>query len=267
MPISLSRIEREYVIKNFRDNLPCLSIFANAMMYTILEKQYEFSDDTCVLYDSTSEKLRETSARVFFSHYQRKMYFDTLLKRNSEGKTVFFIPEEIYKDDTPDENSCKYRAFLKVADDEYKILPLPGFSPEAIFLDPCLMSASEERLRSLTNDQTFLVQNPFMKYRLYEYLKKTSEKMSLVPRGQGGHLIYLDPSQSMIALAKRLSIPYKTLSLHILIGTRIIQIFPTVDSSLTLPNNIHIYHFSFKDIQLEDKRFLYERIYKKKYIG
>ena len=273
MPTPLSRIEREYILKTLRETLPAFTVLSGTRFSTIPDRSYSCEGERIQLSPECVDSLDgsdRASFRFCFYHRQRGMFFDLEDGPFRNGRVSFILPEEVYlaELDRPDEGRC----LLEVSfhDSVFRAEPSPSFPLDAVLPDPSIMEAKKNALEKISRRAGIDAGTIAATYRLYEYLECVAR------RGRGdldtqSVFLYAD---HRFAIASFLMEPGRhegdpskeaVMSLEMRIDGRTIVTDARLAGIIPVSDTLTVCCFSLNDPKEEDKRFLFERLYREKY--
>jgi hypothetical protein len=273
MPTLLSRIEREYILKTLRETLPAFTVLSGTRFSTIPDRSYACEGERIQLTTECVDSLidRESASfRFCFYHRQRGVFFDLSTDTFRNAKDSFILPEEVYLADLDRADDERNLLEWSFDDSNFRAEPCPSFPLDAVLPDPVIMDAKKNALEKISRRAGIGADAVAATYRLYEYLEYVARRGrgDLVAESvflyadhryaiascileQGRHEA-LPPNESFLRLEMRID------GRNIVTDARIAGIIPVSDT-------LSVCCFSFIDPKEEDKRLLFERLYREKY--
>lgn len=265
MPVSLTRIEREYILQSLKDDLPSLTIFTDAGSFIVAT--YKYRENTLEWKTETLVPLQGTiPAQILFTHKKRAMRFTTNLICTAAVISCT-IPQIIY----PEESS-------RELDTDHVVLPCCNGFRLAVF--PVTNSDKKNSFQLITNPNPARLEKLGEKIGLFErdiaaiskleaYLQKVQGGILALPNDQdNGHIIHCDHRTILLAFPTYSIAEFTAanpFSLTILFTKRKITCTARSIGTLSITDRVGILAASYISVQEEDKRFLFERYYGKKY--
>ncbi len=273
MRLSLSRIEREYVLETLSDSLPALELSWGTMTAPISVPTYRVSFEKSVSGPSGARidfRLREGDfldgqrVVVRFSHRKRRMRFESRARVNHDGLLDIAVPEEIFLDNGEaggvDRLSFERQGILEEAF-ALESLPLDRAGVEA-------HSLKDGRLESIASRASIPGGNAAAAHRLLDYLEEyRGKRIPPVAMGERGHFIFIDDACLLLAMYRGACEVGGKPVVRIRLGRRDIRFASRIEGVMPLSPEAVVLTLSCADAQEEDKRFLYERLYGGLYIG
>jgi hypothetical protein len=268
---SLSRIEYEYVLQTLRESLPALSAISPGFTLAIPQKTYTVNGNRIYITSAIAIPEHASSVRFFFKHKLRGFYFDAPVIANAGAGFSFEIAREIFKDDR--DGPSGEQGWLDVALGlvNCRSLALSKFPLDSVLVDPDVLSDKQARLQVLAERCGVLQENVLLSFRLYEYLAALSSGDVSVPEPKSGHLLFVDHGHALtcIALSYDMTAKYlhSELQTDICVDARRIHTVATLCGCLKISPGLTAICLDITSAAPEDKRFLYERLYREKYRG
>ncbi|HHU37474.1 MAG TPA: hypothetical protein GXZ47_09655 [Treponema sp.] len=265
MQTSLSRIEREYILRSLKDELPPLTLFINTNSYIITKYQFigntlNWETDKILLPPGTS------SVQIHFMHKKHAMRFSAKLIR-SGSRISCTVPQDIY----PEEAS------RDLALDHIKIPSCNGFIT-AVFPINSPVETKEfqqeteqnpEKLEKLGKKIGLTTRETAAIVQLAAYLQGIQDSVISLPKDQyTGHIIHCDHRNLLMAFPLYSIAEYTTKNpfpITIFFTKRKIELTAQCIGTLSITDCTGVIAITYITAQEEDKRFLYEGCYKKKY--
>ncbi|QEJ99297.1 hypothetical protein [Treponema phagedenis] len=272
MQTPLNRIESEYIIKTFKRDTPPISILCGAELFVLKKEQYRIINET--VYFNCIPFLLGKNITVIFTHKQRSFcfYTDTLQK---ERYLSFSLAQRIYKYDvgTADYNipfaeihintSLKFSAFAAPE------LPLDHIIPQKeILSDPKRLNETVKKLIFRKNAAKKITASSLL--RIIEF-EKSAQSFFSAKTNRGMLFLFVDNIRLVTASVQTISRIIKKQqieSIRLHFPKRNITVSPaSVEFYLPITQlpEVEIIGYSLTAAEEEDKRFLYENIYRGKY--
>lgn len=271
MPISLSRIEREYVLQIMKDTLPPLSILFNNFLITIPEKSYSIQESNFIIPLSNDFQVSTSTVTVFFRHKQRGMFFLADITPSSTGFYAFKIISDLCKDDIQKQTDKNSKTRITISNSVFESCAIPAFPLDCILIDPSLCVSRRETINKIAEKAGLSQSESLVSYRLFEYLDRfTQDSQSEFVDPTSGHFFFIDHQYVLVSVLKLPCTVHKSsdlFSLSIEYEKRIVLVDSMVNGTIQINKNLTVVCFSMKNAQEEDKRFLFEKLYKSKYLG
>jgi hypothetical protein len=269
MPVSLSRIEREYILQNLADTLPSLSILVGNNLLSLPDKSYSIEKETVSCSGFPWAPPEKTAVRVHFRHKQRGVFFNTILYREGSGYYRFTLPSEIYKEELlPVSASQICKSKLTINKQVYESTASPLFNIESIQIDPEICLSGRDSMRKVA-ERSGLENDSLAAYRLFEYLSSFKQNMQPSFSQTGiGDLFFIDHRFVLLSVYN-LTKPYPGNGTLIPFAVNYDKRLIVLDCELAghIPVNAQrtVLSLNMQKAQKEDKRFLYEKLYHEKY--
>ena len=271
MQHSLSRIEREYVVQHLADVLPALVLLHGNDFDNIPALSYKCESETIIFPELVHERPGTFDIRVFFRHEKRGMYFDTHVKTDTKGQCVLSISPKIFFHEEEKKSKSDTTLTIDYSGQTYSASTDARYPVDVCFIDPELHARHHTGMKKLADKIGFdesMTNYSVASYRLFEYLdgfRSSPENQKL-----SGSLFYIDNTTVLLALPDNTVTPIKhdtMLSVSFNCGKRNIRFTAEMRGRLPVNKMLSIVYLHIKDAQEEDKRFLYERLFKDKYLG
>ena len=273
MRIPLSRIEYDYIVETFLQELPPLLLQSGTLFYVLPSGSYTIKNSR--LYFQSLPEFIGKNTFVFFEHRQRSIVFHTVIYPDG-GSCYLTLSDSAYKYDA-DEPKDRISVEIHIPEtssitaQEHENFPLdsiihtdlhlPAFTD---FLPSAYQTAAQFTAEKALTQNIF----PLFLYRLHEFERQTF--MMFSPYAQGGlYLLFIDSKilicgcrdRYAVSIGKRQSLTFVLHFPHRTIHSKGRSLF----SHFLPKSNCAVIGFLFEDIFEEDKRFLYERVYHEKY--
>ena len=271
MQHSLSRIEREYVVQHLAEVLPALVLLSGNDFTNITAASYMCTHETIDLHGLNFRSSELFDVRVFFRHEKRGMYFDSQVKIDLKGSGDIPISPKIFLNDAPPAFKSDCTLILEDSGKAYSISTEDRYPLDSYFIDPEIYSSHHTSMKKLadrigfdTSENNYSVAH----YRLFEYLDgirsdKTNQKID-------GSLFYIDNKTVLLSLPENIFTSKRRdaeISVSFRCGKRTVKFNAGIKGFLPVNKMLRIVCLHIIDAQEEDKRFLYERLFKVKYLG
>lgn len=267
MQNSLSRIEREYILKNLAEALPSLTLQQGQRFITVPASSWQMSDER-IGFDIDLRQFSETlPVRVHFRHKDRALFFDSRICR--EG-SVFFVPisADICKV-VEDGRSGGMKLLVSSFEPALELRESALFPLDVVFIDPAVCSGREAvfgRLIAKLGLDSGVFRDSALACRLFEYVDSfRSGGMPSRPT-----LVYIDSSHALVAVPKAVFGRLKkneVLQLALWADSRRIDCAAEIRGMMKLNAESGLLLLDLAKAQPEDKRFLHERLFRNKYQG
>lgn len=272
MPTLLSRIEREYILKTLEETLPSFSVLSGSHVAIIPEGSYacnggRFNFPLPIAAGNSSN--RPSTVRFSFFHKQRGMFFDVTLDLIGGDNVAFDVPSEIFLDSGNAGQTGTCILEITAGDRRYEASQSGEFPLDSIMVNPCLIQAKKNALEKIMRKAGMHGAASLAAYRLFEYLDSFSRhKEGKV--AQGAIAIFADHQYvlaSLYVLRDTLHAIEKirNLSISLDIGKRRITADATLSGLIPVSDSQAVVCLDISSAKEEDKRFLYERLYRQKY--
>lgn len=271
MPVSLSRIEREYVIQTLENVLPPLSLLIHETLYTIPEKTYSLTSGIVSLPQSFLGLSSGAPVRVFFQHRQRGMFFSSTLSSTASECLEFEIPSALCKDDANYSIDQTSKTKMIIQGLSYESIAITSCPLDYILVNPDICLQRLENMQKIALKAGIEQGCSLLSYRLFDYLDGfRQENMRELPDLQSGHFFYIDHQYVLVsvqhvkktALGKGAVFP-----MSIVYDKRLISVDSVLCGNVPVNKSVTVLCVDISNAQEEDKRFLYEKLYKVKYTG
>ncbi len=269
MPVSLSRIEREYVVLNLEDQMPPLSLLAGATIYTIPGDAYSLKGETVSITGLFPCLALHDSVRVFFRHKQRAMFFDSRFTSANAETWCAQLPSSIFMEDSihAGGKTNNIKIFLK---DRIFESTVSAIYPLAdILVDPELCLLRAESMQKVASRAGIDAEGSLVRYRLFEYLDGFRVDVKCERTyPETGDFIFADHQYVLVSVKKmEKAKTEKGIALPILISYehRQISVDSAISGSIRVNADLTLLCLDIRKAQEEDKRFMYEKLYKENY--
>jgi hypothetical protein len=272
MPTLLSRIEREYILNTLEETLPSFSVLSGSHLSIIPGGSYACHSGRLnfpLPITAGDTDNRPSTVRFFFFHKQRGMFFDINPDLIGGSIVSFDVPGEIFLDNGNDGQAVTSILEITVGDRRYTASLSGEFPLDSIMVNPCLIQAKKNALEKIMRKAGIHDTASLVAYRLFEYLDSLSR-----------HKKVEAPHESIVIFADH---QYVVASLYVLrdtlhaiekvrdmnfsldIGKRKIIADATLSGLIPVSENQAVVCLDISSAKEEDKRFLYERLYRQKY--
>lgn len=268
MPNSLSRIEREYILKSLAEFLPSLTLQQGSFFMTIEGSAYRVAGDKIDVTASVGGFIAKSTLCVHFRHKDRALYFDSAMIPDDSGSFSLRIPDEVFK--VSDESRTDgARLLISSFEPALEVRESASFPLDVVFIDPLVCAGREtvfDRLIARIGLDVDKYRNSPLAYRLYEYVdnfRKGGAKFRFSPV-----VAYVDSSLSLVSLPKAAFSRLKKnekLQIVLLADARRIECASEIRGMMPLNAESGLLLLDLSGAQVEDKRFLHERLFRNKY--
>jgi len=269
MQTSLSRIEREYVLLNLTEQRPPLSLLIRHILYSIPEKTYTIVNGAIAIDGLTSVFREALPVRVFFQHKKRGLVFQSTLIPVSGSEVSIEIDGDINKDNPEAGSDISGKLTIHLQDKTHETVSLSAFPLDLILVDPAVCLGKGDVIDKLSAKVGLNNPGTLLAYRLFEYLDGLLTGVrSTGSNPHSGHFFFIDHEYILVSVqalnlqtvaagtAARLAISY---------GKRHISVNAEIHGLVPVNANLTVVCLAIKEIQEEDKRFLFEKLYRQKY--
>lgn len=263
---SLSRIEREYFLRALKDELPTLTLFFNNNSYTITD--YQFNDNTLAWEaDKTPLHPEASVVQILFMHKNHAMRFTTTLIRDG-FRVSCRIPQDIYPEEVVGELVLDHVIIPSSTGFFTAVFPLK--SCVALITSKTQLDKNSEKIASLRKKIGFSKQDTPAVIQLVSYLQGIGNGSILLPNEKDtGHIIHCDHRSIVITFPVHIIAKYmpgESFPVRIVFKKRNIELAVYCTGTISITEGFGVIAMTYTAAQEEDKRFLYERCYNKKYI-
>lgn len=273
MQIPLSRVEYDYVIETFLQELPPLLLQSGVLFSLIPSGSYTIKNSR--LYFKPIPSFIGKKVSVFFEHKKRSIVFHTAVCEK-DAHCYAALPDRAYKYDPPVQKGSAC-AEVHLSDEsavvayEHEDFPLNSIIHENLniptFTD-FLPSAYQTAANYAAEDALKTDMFPLFFYRLYEFEKRLSFVLDLrLP--SAAHMLFVDSKILICACGDNIALSLRKrndFQFVLRFPHRIIKCNGHSLFSHFLPKSKSAFiGFFFEDMFEEDKRFLYEHVYHEKY--
>jgi len=271
MPVSLSRIEREYVVRNLEDMPSPLSILVDNTLVHVAENAYTLSGERISIHGWFQPEPRSYRIRVFFRHKQRGLFFLASAERLAPNGVSFTISNELFKEDiaTPGDRAQKLE--MRSGSRVFEARVVPAWPLDCVMIDPAVSLERETTIRKIAERVGIPEANPLLACRLFDYLDAFRDPERLPGNGSGfGDFIYIDHEYALVSVRNAGKGVLKTgqdWMLRIAYGKRHIGTDSLLRGTIPVHSGLDVVSLSIASAQEEDKRFLFEALNKSKYQG
>lgn len=262
---SLSRIEREYILRSFREDLPCLTVIVNGSSFSVATYRL---DGTTIVWDSDGScRDMNGPARVSFTHKKKTMFFSTSI---TSGDTVCtcMIAQEIFPVHKAEEGLEDCILFPDIPGTRHAVYRHPF---ERVSRNLTLTAEYPSGLQTLASRAGITPDGRCAVPFLASYLERVrSGAASLPSEEDAGHILFADHQRFLVSLpapCTRYFQQHTLFRVQIQFRQRYIQTRARCAGILPVTGDISIITAEFGTLQEEDKRFLFEHRYTEKYTG
>ena len=274
MQIPLSRIEYDYIVEAFLQELPPLLLQSGALFYMLPSGAYTIKNSR--LYFQSLPEFIGKKIAVFFDHKKRSIVFYTAIYAD-DGSCFFTLPDSAYKYDPDEQQKNNVFAEIHIPENppitaqEHEYFPLDSIIHTDLHLPlfTDFLPSAYQTAAQFTAEKT-VTQNifPLFLYRLHEFEQQTF--MMFNPYTSSGlYMLFVDSKilicgcrdRYAVSIGKRQSLRFVLHFPHRVIHSTGRSLF----SHFLPKSNCAVLGFVFENLFEEDKRFLYERVYHEKY--
>lgn len=272
MPTLLSRIEREYILDTLEETLPSFSVLFGSHLSIIPEGSYACHSGRLnfpLPITAGNTGNRPSTVRFFFFHKQRGMFFDINPDLIGGSNVSFDVPGEIFLDNGNGGQTVTRILEISVGARRYEASQSGEFPLDSIMVNPCLIQAKKNALEKIMQKAGLHDAASLAAYRLFEYLDSLSRHKN-VEATQESIVIFADHQYvvaSLYVLRDTLHAieEIRDINLTLDIGKRKIIADATLSGMITVSGNRAVVCLDISSAMEEDKRFLYERLYRQQY--
>jgi hypothetical protein len=273
MPTPLSRIEREYILKTLEESLPAFTVLSGPRLIRIPESAYRCAQGTFTLSPEALKALGEThrsSMRFCFFHRQRGMFFDLPSDAFAKGNAAFPLPDKVYLEDLSRDAADGDSLSFAYGGVRFAAEAAPEFPLDLVMPDPARLRDKKNALVKIAAKAGLTDGAESAAYRLFEYLESCSDR-DVGARTENGSFLFIDHRFAIASFAYGGVSPVcfppvgERIILQIALGKRDIEVDSLVLSSIAVRDRLSVAAFSLESPKEEDKRFLFERLYREKY--
>lgn len=274
MQIPLSRIEYDYIIEAFLQELPPLLLQSGALFYMLPSGSYTIKNSK--LYFQPLPEFIGKKTSVFFDHKKRSIVFHTTVYAHN-GSCSITLPDIAYKYDPDERQKNDIFAEIHIPDTppitahEHEHFPLDSIIHTDLYLPAFtdFLPSAYQTAAQCTAEKT-VTRNmfPLFLYRLHEFERQTF--MMFNPYSSSGlYVLFIDSKilicgcrdSYAVSIGKRQSLQFVLHFPHRTIHSKGRSLF----SHFLPKSNCAVLGFVFEGLFEEDKRFLFERVYHEKY--
>jgi hypothetical protein len=272
MPNLLNRIEREYVIGNLADTRPGLVLLRSERFFSVLAESYLVADEKIALDSSHGISVASgTRLTVHFAHRGRSLFFETSVVPGAGEKWSLAIPQEIFKADDEGRTDPVCRLHILLSDPPWEMQDSGLYPVDAVFIDPSRF----ERLQRKALDLLPVLglsaaewKNTLLTYRLAEFSE--GEEFRTAYAQKNHFLFYID--SRIVLLASPVGVfdrmrASDSLPVVLQYASRRIECPAKLAGKHQLDGDTVIIAVDVSAMQIEDKRFLHERLFRTLYQG
>jgi len=271
MPVSLSRIEREYVVRNLEDMPSPLSILVDNTLVHIAENAYAISGDRISINCLFPLQFKSNRIRVFFRHKKRGLFFITSAEILAESQVSFSISSELYKEDLGAEDGFSPKLIMQSGVSIFEARAVPSWPIDCVMIDPEVSREREATIARIVLRAGILGGNPLLACRLFEYLDAFRDPDRLPGNRDGsGDFFYVDHEYALLSIrnaGEAVLAEGQEWSLRIVYGKRRISTVSVLCGIIPVYSGVDVVCLSLVSLQEEDKRFLFEALNKTKFQG
>ncbi len=198
------------------------------------------------------------------------MFFDLAGDTFSNGNAFFVLPEKVFLEEidagmeSSASVSCIYGGSFSDA------VSVSAFPIDFVIPDPELLQEKKHVLDKISKKAGIRDGSSSAVYRLFEYLDSFSKPESAIGTAINS-FIFIDHRFALASFSNPAPTEGEALAAHapvnlaIELGTRSIDVRASISGIIPVRESLSVYCFSLKDLKEEDKRFLFERMYRQKY--
>ncbi len=268
MDPALTRIEREYVLRNMADEKPALLLVSGTNCVAVVPEDYAIETETLTLRVGLPFPSM-TEIRVFFSHRKRGIFFDSAIHTPGAGFSCSIpIGDRVYKESAAECDTSFPVLTVKTGPLAITARPASWFPVESFFPNASLFAERKNRIETLSERLGF-ADFPLHAARVFEYATDliAKKKDDRVTYG-AGILIFADERAVCLTVRKdalssmenggetRITIEYPN---------RKIKFVGTLTGEIAVDSATAILAARVTDMHEEDKRFIHERVYRNRY--
>lgn len=269
MPVSLNRIEREYIIQNLNDVLPPLSILSGDILYTIPSRTYSVEAGFLSFKNTILNLETETDCRVFFRHKMCGMYFFSKVIRTADNFFRCELSPDFFMEDVNQSLDSTGRVRFSWLGNFFESHTTAEYPLEHILVDPDVCIEKSETMKKIARKTGIDVVPSLMLFRLFEFLDAFNGNLKKTDNGSTrGELVFMDHQYlvfSICGMGKNSFEKGSKLDLMIFYKKRKIMVTAFVCGIIPVFINLSVLCVNINNAQEEDKRFLYEMLYKRIY--
>lgn len=269
MPVSLNRIEREYIIQNLNDVLPPLSILSGDILYTIPSRTYSIETGFLSFKDTILHLETGTDCRVFFRHKMRGMYFFSKVIRTTDNFFRCELSPDFFMEDINQSFESTGKVLFSWLGIFFESHTTAEYPLEYILVDPEICIEKLDNMKKIARKAGIDEAPSLMLFRLFEYLDAFNGDFKKSDNGSTrGEFVFIDHQYlvfSICGMGKNSFEKGNELDLMILYQKRKIVVTAVVCGTVPVFTNLSVLCVNISHAQEEDKRFLYEMLYKRIY--
>lgn len=267
MEPALSRIEREYVISSMEEEKPPLLIVCGSLCSAISGEGYSIDGEEMLL-DRPLPFGSGAVVRVFFSHRKRGVFFDAPLPGSAGTQASrLVLGRDIYKEQKREASQALPDITLLYESRMASVKPASWFILEPAFSDPSRILSNPGGVAQVA-ERLGIPPDSSAAARSFEFLVSLRESPAKDRADRGGFLSFIDETACTCTLSKDYTsrIPDSApVEASIRYRRRTIKAKALLSGRVSVDPKTDLAAFRFMDIQEEDKRFLHERAYLRKY--
>ncbi len=267
MEPALSRIEREYVISSMEEEKPPLLIVCGSLCSAVPGEAYRILGEEMIL-DRSLPFASGSVVRVFFSHRQRGVFFDAPVPLGTGRPEIrLALGSDIFKEGIREISQTLPVVTITFDSRTAAVKPASWFALEPAFSDPGKILSNPGGVAQVAQ-RLGIPQESSAAARNLEFLVSLREGPAMDRSNRGGLLSFIDETACTCTLSKDYSsiLPVSApVEASIRYRRRTIRAKAIFSGRVSVDPNTDLAAFLFQEIQEEDKRFLHERAYLKKY--
>ncbi len=257
----LNRIEREYVLKIVSERLPALSLQIGHSVFIAPSASYGIEGDSVILGSS----FPDGPVRVHFRHQLRMLHFDSAIVSNGSGVARVRIPDSIEKfgDDGRGRAECRLR--IADCDPPFEVADTPLFPVTETFVDPERVFALGQTPAEWAARAGVSLAAGVLSFRLADYADRLATGD---PLAAGPAFLYADSEYTAFSAPAAVVAKFHAsdaFSLSFLFLARTVSCPAKITGKVSLNADLSLICADVSSAQLEDKRFLHERLFRTLY--
>lgn len=278
MQSSLGRIESEHIARELAESLPSLRLQFGDSCAGVAQGSYAITGGFLELISPVGGAFDGRSVRVLFSHQRRSVSFSSVAEIDSRLRFRARIPAEFSRDEPRDPNFEDSRSVRSLAfyfgQNALRAIPSPAFPLDDIGGAIDFTPAMEARIKALSNACGFPADRFLMGARLIEVLSAIRANESESFREGSPRVFFLDHRFALVMIpddergrARRVARESedRTSPIEIAYPARTIRAKGAIRGILKVNECLSVVCLSLDDAHEEDRRFLYENLYRENY--
>jgi len=268
MESPLSRIEREYVLRNMVEEKPDLLLVTGPECVSVPASGYLMEGDS-LSFPPDSILSKDTAVRVYFSHRKRGIFFESALRTKGPGfPRIVRIGDRIFKE--PNRARVEEYPQLRLLDDAHPVVAnsAPWFPVEPVFPNASLFMDRREQIDVIA-DKLGLLDFRFHAGRVIEFLTLLTQRSGADrPDRTDGLLLFADENAICMTIPNEVAPAFSRgmrLSFLMEYENRKVRFSASCTGIIPLDATSMIVAAQSSEIHEEDKRFIHERVYRDRY--